>query len=343
MLIQAVAGAIGSRSARVAPPPSGGGSNPYAGLAAGAWQELSGTTIRSVVPASGWTGNPTGIVDAWSGGCVDTLRHRLLVWGGGHDDYSGNEVYAINFGATPGVARVWGPNGQTPPSMHTYSGLAYMAHVDRMFEQGGATYPNGFIDNTTWEFICDTGFVSRGTSPLANSILFTAAAYDPVTQRVYINDRNNNWTYVQSTGTYTNRGGTPNAGGLYFNACIDSNRRRFVFFEQGTLTYMHLDTFATGSISSSSTPTEGGENTNPGFGYDPVGDRFVMWSGGNNVYAMPAAGGAWANIRTSGGPGAAQSVKGTFGRWGYDPTYKVFVLCNSIDSNLYVFKLADGS
>ena len=37
-----------------------------------------------------------GIVYAWSGGTVDTVKGRLLVWGGGHSDYWGNELYALD-------------------------------------------------------------------------------------------------------------------------------------------------------------------------------------------------------------------------------------------------------
>ncbi|MBI4695565.1 MAG: hypothetical protein HY749_16230 [Gammaproteobacteria bacterium] len=38
----------------------------------------------------------TGLIDAWNGGAMDTKRHRLLLHGGGHQDYRGNEVWAIN-------------------------------------------------------------------------------------------------------------------------------------------------------------------------------------------------------------------------------------------------------
>ncbi len=35
-------------------------------------------------------------ITAWSGAALDTNADRLLVWGGGHADYSGNEVYAFD-------------------------------------------------------------------------------------------------------------------------------------------------------------------------------------------------------------------------------------------------------
>jgi len=35
---------------------------------------------------------------AWSGGAFDTTRDRLVVWGGGHADYPGNELYVFDLG-----------------------------------------------------------------------------------------------------------------------------------------------------------------------------------------------------------------------------------------------------
>src|SRR5262249_18906655 len=40
---------------------------------------------------------PNAIMAAWSGAALDTVSESLLVWGGGHGDYGGNEVYAFSF------------------------------------------------------------------------------------------------------------------------------------------------------------------------------------------------------------------------------------------------------
>src|SRR5262249_54969665 len=37
----------------------------------------------------------------WSGGAWDDRNQRLIVWGGGHSDYAGNEVSALNLKGTP--------------------------------------------------------------------------------------------------------------------------------------------------------------------------------------------------------------------------------------------------
>ena len=58
--------------------------------------ELPNTKIRSVLPATPQMGNAGSLINAWNGGTVDTARSRLLVWGGGHADYYGNEMYALD-------------------------------------------------------------------------------------------------------------------------------------------------------------------------------------------------------------------------------------------------------
>src|ERR1035438_1259197 len=37
----------------------------------------------------------------WSGGAADDQHQRLILWGGGHSDYAGNEVFVLNLNGTP--------------------------------------------------------------------------------------------------------------------------------------------------------------------------------------------------------------------------------------------------
>lgn len=73
----------------------------------------------------------------WSSGIADPVRKSLLVWGGGHSDYSGNEIYELKLDvATPAWARITNasspvstsgpthPDGQ-PNSFHTWGYCAY--------------------------------------------------------------------------------------------------------------------------------------------------------------------------------------------------------------------------
>src|SRR5690348_5168166 len=74
-------------------------------VAPGQWYAVPRSHLLDAVPAEsqaeglrGWTG-PRSITGAWSGGSFDVKRERLLVWGGGHSDYAGNEIYAFDLQA----------------------------------------------------------------------------------------------------------------------------------------------------------------------------------------------------------------------------------------------------
>lgn len=45
------------------------------------------------------------VINAQSGAAADTRRNRLYLWGGGHGDYSGNEIYALDLNASPVTLR----------------------------------------------------------------------------------------------------------------------------------------------------------------------------------------------------------------------------------------------
>src|SRR5262249_16811852 len=78
----------------------------------------------------------------------------LIVWGGGHSDYAGNEVYAFNL-ATLSWTEVTNPSSTaggdnngvlsdgTPVSRHTYDGMTFISGTNQMFETSGADAPAG--------------------------------------------------------------------------------------------------------------------------------------------------------------------------------------------------------
>src|SRR6185436_13027501 len=68
---------------------------PIENLQPGEWYRVPNSALRTVVPIPTPAGDPANVIAAWSGGTFDTRRDRLLVWGGGHADYGGNEIYAF--------------------------------------------------------------------------------------------------------------------------------------------------------------------------------------------------------------------------------------------------------
>ncbi len=148
------------------------------------WTQIPNTTIDSVCAVSTYpqvSGSDTrcyGVVNAWSSAAFDTSRNQLLVMGGGHDDYFGNEVYSISLGDTqtnPNISRFTNPglppapgscsggadcttdrgqmtsnnntssecmesvaNGTQPNTRHTYDGVTYIEGFDQVFIFGGS-------------------------------------------------------------------------------------------------------------------------------------------------------------------------------------------------------------
>ncbi|WP_201496803.1 hypothetical protein [Rubrivivax sp. A210] len=156
------------------------------------WMSVPGTVATlpdSALLTSGqaWSGvNPGGssgiaaLMRAWGGGVLNTVGiyrdgafvsgQFLVVFGGGHNDYAGNEVYA--FGPLNSNAPRWSriidptipaPNdvgrlGGYPVSRHTYDALVYLPTKNKMLCIGAAGYFHtgfGFLQADVFDFAVD--------------------------------------------------------------------------------------------------------------------------------------------------------------------------------------------
>lgn len=101
---------------------------------------------------------PAKIITAWSSFVWDSNRGNLLLYGGGHANYRGNEVYMWR-GATQRWERASLPSEMrqdalgnwnavdsadaAPASAHTYDNTIFLPQLDRMLVLGGAADSNG--------------------------------------------------------------------------------------------------------------------------------------------------------------------------------------------------------
>jgi hypothetical protein len=140
-------------------------------LAVGEWwqvPDVGNSQLADVYNPSNPAGS-TQIISAWNGGAIDTLRRDLIIWGGGHADYSGNEVYAFNFDPADTLGYLeWRRKSLSstadtddnesyadgsPTSRHTYSSLEYDPVADRLVcGLGGSLYDSGAFSNSCWSF-----------------------------------------------------------------------------------------------------------------------------------------------------------------------------------------------
>ncbi|MFO1412798.1 MAG: Ig-like domain repeat protein [Burkholderiales bacterium] len=108
---------------------------------------------------SGSYSDPAGIVHAWSGFAWDPNRGNLLLWGGGHANYMGNEMYVWQ-GSTGqwtrgslssrlvqynGGSTFYTVDSAAPQSAHTYDNNLFLPVADMFITFGGAAFNSGGV------------------------------------------------------------------------------------------------------------------------------------------------------------------------------------------------------
>lgn len=338
---------------------NGTAANELDDLQPGHWFEVPNSRLRDVVPDPAPPGNVENVIEAWSGGAFDTRRNRLLVWGGGHADYSGNEIYAFDLNSlawerlTEPSPDVGGdpesgvyPDGQ-PRSRHTYDYIEYLPNQDLFCSFGGsALYPSGNVSTlrTDCYDFRNSQWVTRASLPSEDgSNLEAVTALDSETGAVYFKAK-----YTSHLAKYDpvlDRWQELNDD-FYLNAkrtgAIDSANRVMVIVGEGDTFYYHLDSEQFETVSTSGS---GPSSRAPGLVYDIASERIVAWEGGTKVYSLDVATSTWKTHNAASSNSVTpsdQSNWGTFGRFRYVPSKNLFVVVNGIDENVYAYKLSSG-
>ena len=333
---------------------SGGGGIP----SALGWYQIPNTTLAAVCPP-GHSPACQNVIGAWSGGVADTSRNRLVVWGGGHSDYDGNEVYALDLNnltfirlnnpSAPANTCVAANSDGTANARHTYGGLAYIANSDRMYvKDGSLACSAGNTAHDTWTLNFANLAWQRmdpvnGASAPGNAGFGEVSDYDPNTGLVYVGDNSNLFSYNYATNTYAKLGSL-NPNDYHLSGVIDPTRK--LFFTIGNGHALKGDINPVHNYSSSSLSMTGCSglvnNQYPGLAYDPVQNRIVGWVGGDTVYVYNPDTDSCTTQTYTGGPGA-QQPNGTFGRFRYFPPLGVFAVVNNWTENAYTLRLTAGT
>jgi len=331
------------------------------------WSTIPNSQLQSVCPANAAVHAIVGcaaVVEAWSGGVADTRRNRLIIWGGGHGDYYGNEVYALDLNALV-MQRLNNPGpvddvascpeayaDGSPSSRHTYGALAYIAHADRMFVFGGGKVC-GNMSTGTWTL--DLGTLKwqlmnpRGTIPQGGP--GQVADYDPNTKSVFLHD-NVSGLYAYSYDTNTWKKIAEDSYGIdyHMNGVIDPKRKRFIVIGAAGSRNGGIQVFSLKSGNRQNLTVRGCadllNSASPGLAYDPVRDRIVGWPNfGNTVYLLDSDARSCTSQTFAGGPpdshqdGLPSSTRGTFGRFRYFPAKGVFAVVNDADIDAHILRL----
>ena len=344
---------------------SGGGGIP-SGLG---WYQIPNTKIRPLCPTyaeiQANEGCPAVMVD-WSGGLFDTKRNRLIIFGGGHNGYYGNEIYGIDLNANPinavlikdashgsAVSNVSScPEAYldgTPVSRHTYDGALYLPNQDSYMIYSGSRANCGSLSSGLWNFnpssLTWTQQSISGPAPnpsLNGSIPYTA--YDPSTANAYEIEANAAvfWKYDPVANAWTKLADASVCGSLDMTTAVDPGRRIYFCVGRGSFAKVSLNSPYTATTLTGTGCSPLVNAGGPGFTYDPVQKRMVGWAGGNTVYIYNPDTDSCSTVTNAGGPTTIQG-NGTYGRFQYSPASGVFIVVNDIDSNAYTLRLSPAS
>jgi len=327
------------------------------------WFQVPNTRIRPLCPAGipGVIGCE-GVTAAWSSGVFDQARNRLIIWGGGHTDYSGNELYAVDL-STLSSSRLTNPgppatscvetlSDGTPNSRHTYAQITFIDHTDEMYSfSGSIACPSSGINNTTWVFNFTamrwTRLTPGGTLPPATEGGVTA--YDPVGRNVYLHTPSDGHTYRydRTANMYARITTGPDPFPFYGTGVIDPRRRRFVIVGGGQAKSLDITLSSTRLSPLSLSGCSGLMSApGPGLAYVPPLDRIVGWAGGNTVYIINLDTNSCTTQSFTGGPSRVISDtwdNGTFGRWRYSQASQVFVYYGDVDSDAVTLRISANS
>jgi hypothetical protein len=304
------------------------------------------------------------IIGAWSGGTMDTERSRLLIWGGGHADYAGNEIYAfsletlewamvaspsVNVGGSP-ESHLY-PDGH-PRSFHTHNYFTYVPGVDDFVSFGGlGPYPISSETKMVFSYDFDTNDWSVDAIPNVpnGSARGGNAVYDPATHCVWhhggaggshlnrYNVATNSWT-TYTPSKYVN---------IYGTAALDPDRRLLVLcggYSGSQFLVWDLNKPNDPCFTPATSGDRRMESENaPGFEFDPVIRKFAAWDGGASVYTLDPDNWQWERIPPANSvtPAAACNT-GTYGRFRYVPIKNVYVAVNATNQNVYIYRLTEG-
>jgi hypothetical protein len=308
---------------------------------------------------------------AFSGGAFDTRRDRLLVAGGGHNDYGGNEIFAFSLQSLTWT-RVSEPTAfpnrhpaivnddGTPISRHTYKGIEYLPDQDSLFLFGGSPDSSGGgcgVDGV-WMFDLRAREVTGQYSNLQWSRLASSndpengceiqALFDSKNRSILFNDHRGwfrldlasyEWTQLNSA-SYEQR---------KTMAVIPDGADYLVHTGNGKFDgYMKRD-LNSGKLEGLDISTSGAktveESDVSALAFDTKSGKVVGWVGGTDIYALDLATNVWARHspaeENSVSPGSVSDS--VYGRFRYSPASNVFVLATSVSSNVFLYRFADGS
>jgi hypothetical protein len=324
------------------------------------WCEIANTKLETICPrpSPGGVSGCSSVITAWSGAAADIDNDQLYIWGGGHDDYHGNEVYALDLVAlqmkrlnepSPASAILACNDAYTdglPSSRHTYDALTFLPGEKALFAFGGSKAKCGFLANDTWTFSpANLAWTSRKQGGPPSASPGVMADFDAASNRVLLHDSAAAfWSFDPATNAYQRLRDNVNVD-YHMTGRIDPKRQVFVMMGGGQLRAISIAPGSSYDVMNWDNATTGCDvlrmAPSPGLAYDPAQDRLVGWAGGDDVYLFDADAKSCTKASFPGGPGpkGPATSQGTFGRFRYFPKLSVFVVVSDWQSNAFSLRM----
>lgn len=338
--------------------------------AAGARVSLRSAQVADTPPPSNLGGSFDTIIVAWSGGIVRHRTGELMVWGGGHGDYQGNEMYSWHLhsriisvpSAQSGDANFGisctSPLSETladgkPAARHTYDGLAYNAPTDEMLSfSGSKACGAGDWSTSIWAFNFTTQnwtmLIPGGVTLQSALVNFGVASdYDRIGRKIYLQSTTQMLMYDRAANTLTAVGPTLSPERPVNSVLrIDPFARKALIIGAGGVMIFDLTTLSYSTPSTAGWPASTINDIlnapGPGCDFYDVTRQFVCWSGNNNVHRYTLATNHWdVETYTGAPPPDSPTYNGTFGRFRYVPSIGAFATMVDVDGGTWALRLAD--
>lgn len=357
--------------------------------AVGLWGTVPGGSLDA--SGVGWAGTSPGgsggyetIFTAWGGGIYNTTGiyngstfvngDFLCVFGGGHTDYAGNEIYAfgpimsesgqawyrLRDPTVPGPSNVSEDGSGNPVSRHTYSSFVYLPASNRLFCNGGVIrYIDAGAIPVTHVFNFNTA------NPNSNQPWQTLSSV-PQQTNVACYDSVNNGVWSTPGGLnriqfYDIAGDTYTDGGFNFksptfganpSAAIDQNRQILAIYGDSALNFFRTNNGTNPNYYVPTTTGTAPANQSRAILWDDINDWFAIWDGSGNTWTKltpPASnpfegGNAWtySTVTGTGATVGSGQVNGTYGRWGLIKrgSARFYALLNSNSQSMFIYRAA---
>jgi hypothetical protein len=305
-----------------------------------------------------WGIGPRAVTLAWGGGAFDSKRNRLIITGGGHADYGGNEVYEFDLSSVK-WKRATEPSrmrevrdreyvvegSEAPVSSHTYGGLVYLPNMDRVFKFGGSYYRSGnAYDRHAYLYDVETRAWSRRAAA-PRPVLTPVADYDVKTGQVLVASASGLLSYDPTADTWQVLR-VQDADQAIYAGAIDQDSRRFVIISRfGEMLFYELN--ESGPRKRATLKGKADWSIRVGMAYHPPSRQLVLWEGGRELWTVDAR--TWQVCRIANGAGTAPTATsiggrakthGIYGRWRYVPSLDLFIGYSDSDDNVWLYKLA---